>query len=834
MKSFRIFLIALFLTTMLVRQESSAQAPPPDQAPAPVLPEVSPEGKVSVQFPNTPIPTILLFYELYTGKQIVRDATVQDKTLNIQTSGKVSKEDAAVFIEKSLLLNGYALIPTNKPDELKIIAYASDKKLTSEGLRVVTSPLDLPKNDEVVTFIMPVTYLTSEDAATAFTDIVDLHPYGKVTALTNASAIVVTESATVIRHMLELQPSIDVSPVKSIDKAFYLERADAEEVAEALADILDLDVSGTSSSSSAPGTPSTPRAQERKPGAGVQAAGNVAQATTIKPKVRPIPRVNKILVVASPTDMEQIEGLIMHLDAPLETSNFIRRKLNYITVASFLPIAGDTLLRGHGGEDTQAAQISGGTDGAQANNGLSGSSGQAGGAGGLGGNSSSNSSSGFGSNRSNSTSGAGAAFGGAGQDPDIGPQSLVIDKTLLIADNTQNTLIASGPPEHLHLIEELLDVMDCKPVQIQISAVIAQLNLGDDFELGFDMLRSLDPAGNEFAGSFKGRSGTAQTLLDIQSLTDPANLLPAAQGLTVYGQVNALLDGFVSTLNNTNRFKVLSRPTVYTINNKRAVIQTGQRIAVPRSTLSSVGFDQNSNNQTVTSNIDFEDVLLRVEVLPLINNDGQITLKINQSNDNIIGSQTIGGNQIPTIGTQALGTTIMVGDGQTVLLGGLISESESKAESGLPLFANLPFVGRVFGSTVDNVSRQELLIFIQPKIINNEGEFSEVDQDMLERTRVGKPGEGFAVGTENNLESFESHDFDSPQKRINFFKNLFKKKNRDPAAPRKRRSEVEVESYSPPQTSGYVAPATDVNIDVSIPAPAPQKIRAIPTRSFEE
>jgi len=61
MNSFRIFLIALVLTTLLVREEASAQVPPPEQAPAPVLPEVSPEGKVSVQFPNTPIPTILLF-----------------------------------------------------------------------------------------------------------------------------------------------------------------------------------------------------------------------------------------------------------------------------------------------------------------------------------------------------------------------------------------------------------------------------------------------------------------------------------------------------------------------------------------------------------------------------------------------------------------------------------------------------------------------------------------------------------------------------------------------------------------------------------------------------
>ncbi|MCB1063680.1 MAG: type II and III secretion system protein, partial [Verrucomicrobiae bacterium] len=274
--------------------------------------------------------------------------------------------------------------------------------------------------------------------------------------------------------------------------------------------------------------------------------------------------------------------------------------------------------------------------------------------------------------------------------------------------------------------------------------------LGDDFEFGFDLLRTLEttgPDGRRYngAGIFKSRTGASQSILDINTLDVVENFLPAAQGFTFYGQINPYLNAFLSTLSNTNRFKVLSRPTVYTVNNKQAVIQTGQRIAVPRSTQSSLDTSGNSTtNQIVTASIDYEEVVLRIQVLPLINEADEITLRIQQLNDDIIGSTIIGGDAIPTIGTQSLGTTVMIPDGSTVLLGGLISEDETGSESGLPTFTNLPLLGKVFGSNKKSSSRQELLIFIQPKIIDDPRDQESVDQDLITRTKIGPDVETFA------------------------------------------------------------------------------------------
>jgi len=765
----RLWAVLLALPALTSSQAQDTATDPPGTTPM-----------VDVQLPNTAIPVILLEYERFTGKRVIRDASIQDKTLSVLTSGKMTYAEAAEFIEKSLLLNGYAIVPTEDPAQVKIIAYNTDKKVSSEGIPVYTSPFQLPETEEVVTYIMPLSYLTPDEAAEIFTNVKDLHSYGKITPLQNASAVVITESSSNIRKFIELRDYLDVSPIKTLSKSIQLERADAEDVAEALIDILELDQE--SGGSSTPQQPNGRQAQAQQaspndPNSRLipsQLRGNSSftQANAPKPRVRAIPRANRLLVVAAPQDMEYIEGIVELLDAPSENASYMKRKLLYIPVSDFLKIAGDIILRGLGGEGTEAGEISGGNgEGQDSNRNNIGE----------GGNSNSD------SFDSGSSTGSTGNLGNAGSDEAAAPQSIVIDKTLLIADNVQNTLIVSGPPEQLLLISELLDTMDIRPEQIQISAVIAQLNLGDEFEFGMDFIRTLEAPTNGFngAGTFLTRTGRAQSLLDLNNLTDPENLIPiATQGFTFYGQINPYLDVFLSLLEATDRFRVLQRPTVYTQNNRLAVIETGQRVAVPRSTLSSLdtGGVINNGNQTISASIDYIDVVLKVSVVPLINAEGAITLQIQQKNDSIVGEQIIGGDAVPTIQTQTLGTTVIVEDGGTVLLGGLISEGDQKNKIGIPLFANLPIVGRVFGSTLTNIERQELLIFIQPKIIRNNYDQLRIDQDLIDRTQVGRGAVDFATNEDNNLDVFESRDFNSPETRVHFFRDLFKKKDPQPTA----------------------------------------------------
>jgi general secretion pathway protein D len=752
----------------------SAQAQDP-ATPAPALAEAQGEsdgdGMVDVQFPNTPIPVIITFYEDLTGTRVIRDVTVQDKNLSIQTSGRMSKADAADYIEKSFLLNGYAILPTERPDQRKIISYNTEKKPSSEGLPVYTSPFQLPDSEDVVTYIMPLTYLAPSDAAELFSNVVVLHPYGKITPLQSAAAVVITENASVIRRLVELRDHVDVSPIRTVDRAFELERADAEDVVEALTDILGLDQDKPAGA--APGQPGQPALS---PSPALAEAGDPAFAATRgsaafarpaapKARIRAIPRANRLLVVATPEDMAYIESIIRHLDAPVETATYMRRQLHYISVGDFLKIASDVILRGLS-KDGQGANISGGEQQNPNQPGMANNNNQPG----------FNDPSGLGS--SGRSGGATGDLGQAGSDQAAAPQSVVIDKTLLVADNVQNMLIASGPPETLRRLDELLDSMDVRPVQIQISAVISELTLGDNFDFALNFLRTLEqPADGSFAnfgGTMIARS--PDKLFDLRNLADPSKLTTDSTGFNIYGQINKYLDMHLKALEATNRLKVLSRPTIYTVNNRQAVIETGERIAVPRSTLSSLNPVGNNPNQVVTANIDFENIVLRIAVVPLINANGEITLQIQQKNDSVTGVTLIGSDRIPRIGTQSLGTTVMVPDGGTVLLGGLIREDDSKDQAGMPLFVNWPLLGRVFGSTEDKINRRELLIFIQPKVIRDDYDQRLVDGDMKDRTRVAQSAEEFAENTDNNLDVFESQDFNSAEKRVFFFRDLFKKK----------------------------------------------------------
>ncbi len=663
------------------------------------------QDTVVLQFPNSPVSDILREYELITGKKIIRDAGILGATLPLET-GEVSSAEAARLIEQTLLLNGFALVPAG-PDTYKVVAYEKGKDPRSEGVPVLSKLSEIPFTDQVITFLYDLDHMKPEDAAKTLGEVFPAHGYGAVTPLPHAGALLITENSSVLRRYLEVLAKIDLPPEPTVARSVQLERGDAAEVAEALTEILGLDEASTAGGTPAP------------------SVGNGAQTTEAprlarsEIKVRAIPRSNSVFLMAPAAEAARIEQIIHQLDAPALARGFRSWKLNYLPVASLLPIAADTLSGG-----LEEIEETGEIRGADPSDGAgrieaTGRDRQSG----------------------MSSSSNASGFGESGSLQSFAPQSLVVGRTLLIGDNAQNTLFASGPAEKLALLDDLLAQIDVRSPQIQISAVIAQLTLGDEVRWGLDLVRTADGGvpGDRGAGALRGR---VDDLFSVGERTSPGDFLPLPGGLSFYGEITALTNAYIDTLESKNRFKVLARPTVYTLNNRKAVISSGQRIAVPSSTLTNI--QPGSLGQAVTASISFEEVLLEIEVIPLINADDEVTLQIYQINDDIVGSQNIGGNDIPTIGTQRLLTTVMVPNESTVLLGGLISEDEQKSASGLPIFVNVPFVGPLFGSAQKTKNRQELLIFIQPKIIRNSVHQYNADRDLDTRAEVRDEAADFA------------------------------------------------------------------------------------------
>ena len=184
---------------------------------------------------------------------------------------------------------------------------------------------------------------------------------------------------------------------------------------------------------------------------------------------------------------------------------------------------------------------------------------------------------------------------------------------------------------------------------------------------------------------------------------------------------------------------MLSKPHVSVANNETATIDIGERRPIPSNTQTSL-----TNNGSTISNIEYEDIVLSLEVTALVNSKNEITVKVYQVNDNVTGSVTIGENQVPIISTQTLDTKITVPNGAIFTIGGTITERVSQGVAGLPFISRIPVIKHLFGSTTQAKTRQELIILLQPRIIDTADDMIDVHASEIQRAIIGPEAETFA------------------------------------------------------------------------------------------
>ncbi|RYD31391.1 MAG: hypothetical protein EOP85_22805, partial [Verrucomicrobiaceae bacterium] len=294
-------------------------------------------------------------------------------------------------------------------------------------------------------------------------------------------------------------------------------------------------------------------------------------------------------------------------------------------------------------------------------------------------------------------------------------------RTLLVADNITNSIVVQGPPSGLEIIERLLDQIDVKPDQVMISTVIGQLTLNNGVEFGVDYLYD----GGDIVTRGGGGFGPLLPILPIPGNDDndgvaefnPGTL--SGSGLRAYGKIGNNLNIYLRALQTKTDFTVLSRPSIFVSNNQKGTISSGERIAIPTNSNS-------FNNGGASTNIEYQDVVLKLEVIPLVNDNDQITMKIALLSDEQNGVQTLAGAgsngddlEVPRISTREILTNATIPNNETIVLGGLIVARDNKDKSGIPILSDIPYLGALFSNTTNNKDRTELMIFIQPSIVNN-------------------------------------------------------------------------------------------------------------------
>jgi general secretion pathway protein D len=745
---------------------------PPAPAPAPVEPALATpataalgDTKITSDINEQKLSGNALagLYRKYTGRRVivssaaataeftfVQEATPQDP---------LTFASAAELLKKAATIEGFVFVPEGQDPNLDVLTAAAGIKPTQRGVAVYNENSTLPEGDAVISYVMTLSYIKPAEAVNTFNQIVGAFgAYGSIAAVPNASAVVITENTSLIRKLIDLKKEIDKPGSVQGTRFITVKYADVTEIAETLTTLL----TAQQSTQQTAGIQRAPTSTDAPAGGQPPASPGEASSAEAPPiQIVPDPRTNRIFAMGRPVDLVFVEGLIREFDVETSEKNYLRRKLRFLKVSEFLPIAGDAITRAFNGTgnsgNSGAAGSPPGTAGAPQSNGTNNRSGSTG-------RSSSNRS---GSNNS-STGGLGGGGGGGGGASDglnapetsSAPERLLVGRTFLVADNITNSIVVQGPPSSLEIISRLLDQIDVKPDQVMISTVIGQLTLNDNYNVGLDYLK----LGNGFVG--RGGNGSGPTLPILQTIQEavaavapigtpdkpgyvpgtPAKTVgsnafdPGAlkgSGLQVYGKIGDSLNVYLTALQSKTDFTVLSRPSIFTANNQKGIISSGERIAIPTSS-NSFG-----NSGNASTNIEYQDVVLKLEVIPLVNSDKEITLQIALLSDEQNGSQTIkgaGGNggdlTVPRISTREILTTVTVPNNETIVLGGLIIARNDKSKSGIPILSSIPYVGSLFGTTTSNKDRTELMVFMQPSIIANERSLNSVQAEMDARYKV--------------------------------------------------------------------------------------------------
>ncbi|MGB0494764.1 MAG: type IV pilus secretin PilQ [Kangiellaceae bacterium] len=270
-----------------------------------------------------------------------------------------------------------------------------------------------------------------------------------------------------------------------------------------------------------------------------------------------------------------------------------------------------------------------------------------------------------------------------------------------------NTLIVQDTAKKLSQIRAMVNRLDIPVRQVLIESriVVADNGFSDDLGVRFgvsDLGGDGAVSGNQAASDalFFGGNPQNRSLAVNLPLTDAAGTIGLTFARLVEGTI---LDVELSALESESRGEVIASPRVFTTNNNEAYIQSGEQI--PYLQASSAG------NTTVS----FKDAVLGLKVTPQITPDDRIILDL-QINQDTRGEDTLFG---PAINTREVGTRVLVDNGETIVLGGVYQQRVNRDVTKVPLLGDLPGIGALFRSTRESSSKQELLMFVTPKIVKD-------------------------------------------------------------------------------------------------------------------
>ena len=641
---------------------------------------VDEEELITMNVKDADIRVLAKFISELTHKNFVVDDKVQGK-VTIISPEKVTISEAYNVFESILEVKGFTLIPTGKIIKIVPLVEAKHKGIETVMGKV---PLTAKGKDEFATQILHLNYINAEEIGAIIRPLFSRN--GHLVAYSQTNTLIMTDLKSNLYRVSRVISALDVKGYQADLYLIPLRNASAKSVANHLEQIL-----GRKSSPAAGPAPSIgPVSREITPAVVGQnpvptlAASSVPTGTTVSSGVRIIPddRTNSLIILATPAEYRTISGLVRKLDVETpEGTGKINIYYLQNAVAEELVTVVSEFITG-----VKAAQ---------------------------------------------------------GTDP--AATALPYETEIkIVADKGTNALIVNADLEDYEEIRELLDKLDIPRSQVLIEALFMEVRGSDSINLGVEWQAfgadvgadgSIDKLG--FGGSLtnSGRlAGATEAIVDedggqlASSLGNGFNLGVFGNFIEIDGlqlpSISALVTA-VSTRADTN---ILATPQILTIDNQEAEIKIGENR--PFVTQARTG-EQGVND--VFQSFDFRDVGLTLKVTPHISQNRFVRLELFQEISRVNEEATTGpggtGATAPVTTKRSAQTSVVVQDGHTIVIGGLIEDDASDTETQTPCLGDLPFLGTLFRSTGNSSGKTNLMIFLTPRIITNPMEAANISED---------------------------------------------------------------------------------------------------------
>ncbi len=683
-----------------------AQVPPgveiPPSPTAPAASETGVEesedsGLVQLDFTDVELAVVIDTISRLTGKNFIYDDRVRGR-VTIVSPTKITVDQAYAVFESVLQVKGFTTVQ-GPGGAIKVIPLREAKESSIETIQGRQRP---PASDRYVTRLIPLRFIDAEAIVGTLEPLISND--ASMVAYPPTNTVILTDSASNIRRILSIIESIDIETYKEELSVIHIEHADATTMASQISEIYGASVSG------AQGIP-TPMSIRR--GAPRTPVPTSAAETAEKGIVRIITdeRTNSLIVLASRSRTEEIRRLVARLDVPVTGGGRIHVHYLKHADAEELTETLNALITGQRG----VASVS--RDGGPAP----------------------------------------AALRAAVTELSEG--------VTITADPPTNSLVVQTSQEGYRTLAQVIDLLDVPRPQVLVEALIMEINITNTEDLGFSgigrifrgdtnyalgsLTDTVRPSlfGTPAAGGTGGTGGTGSTgssggtgpgtigdgIIDnlIAAATrsslrpvlvpkpgDPDNFIPA---LDAFGNPifkGSLIQGIIRASASDNRANIISAPHILTSDNEEAEIKVGSNIPIITSRVESAAGVDTGSGLASSVNVERQDIGVTLRVTPQISEGDSLRLNIFQEITDINQGLAVGDvNEVGVALTnRKVENTVVVSNGETVVIGGLIGENYGDNVAKIPWLGDIPILGWLFKTTSRDVFKTNLLVFLTPHI----------------------------------------------------------------------------------------------------------------------